>query len=288
MAIVNLKELLADAKQKKYAVLATNPPFFHFAEIVVSAAIEKKSPVIIQISDGLEKYFNYSKLMKPLLSLAEDAPVPVVVSLDHGFSFETVMMAIKAGCTSVMFDGSRKPLDENINMTKEIVKIAHSLNVSVEGEVGVVSGLECDFNAPAKVVDCYKSSTVPDVKRFVGETGVDAVAVSVGNAHGVGKDPIKIDYEMISDIRAAVEIPLVFHGGSGLPDDVFKKVIENGICKINYYTDLIFSASAEIRKVLTDNPDFNCYPEIISYAMQSVKRRVIRMIDLIGSGGRYI
>ncbi|MCL4417040.1 MAG: class II fructose-bisphosphate aldolase, partial [Actinobacteria bacterium] len=171
------------------------------------------------------------------------------VGLDHGFNFDSVMRAIKAGCTTVMFDGSRLSFKDNIKITKEIVRTAHSLGVSVEGEIGIVGGLGETDELP-KLNNENKISTVSDVKRFIEETGVDAVAIAVGNVHGIVKEPVKINFNRISEIRNAIDTPLVLHGGSGLSDAVFKRAIENGICKINYYTDLIYNATLEIKKRL--------------------------------------
>lgn len=282
MALVNLKELLKNAQEGKYAILATDPPYFHFAEAVIDAANERKSPVIIQISDGLDKYFNYSKLMNPLLSIVDESPVPIAVGLDHGFNFDSVMRAIKAGCTTVMFDGSRLSFKDNIKITKEIVRTAHSLGVSVEGEIGIVGGLGETDELP-KLNNENKISTVSDVKRFIEETGVDAVAIAVGNVHGIVKEPVKINFNRISEIRNAIDTPLVLHGGSGLSDAVFKRAIENGICKINYYTDLIYNATLEIKKRLNENSDLYNYPDIIYNTMQHIKKVVIKKMELFGS-----
>lgn len=282
MALVNLKELLKNAQEGKYAILATDPPYFHFAEAVIDAANERKSPVIIQISDGLDKYFNYSKLMNPLLSIVDESPVPMAVGLDHGFNFDSVMRAIKAGCTTVMFDGSRLSFKDNIKITKEIVRTAHSLGVSVEGEIGIVGGLGETDELP-KLNNENKISTVSDVKRFIEETGVDAVAIAVGNVHGIVKEPVKINFNRISEIRNAIDTPLVLHGGSGLSDAVFKRAIENGICKINYYTDLIYNATLEIKKRLNENSDLYNYPDIIYNTMQHIKKVVIKKMELFGS-----
>lgn len=288
MSLANFKEMLKDATEKKYAVLATDPPFFHFAQAVIEAAIEKKSPVIIQVGDGLDKYFCYKNLWEPLISMAKNAPVPVAINLDHGSSYEQAIRWIKAGCTAVMFDGSRLHLDENIRITKEIVKVAHFAGVSVEGEVGVVGGFEQDLNYDKYSVRKKNLASISDVERFVIETGVDAVAAAVGTIHGIIKDSIKIDFDRISKIRDKIDIPLVLHGGSGLTSKDFKEAIRYGMCKINVYTELCVAATNGIRKITSSSTGSNIYQETILSLIESVKKAAIKKIELFGSSGRII
>lgn len=287
MPLVNLKEILNDAKAKKYAILATDPPIINFAEAIINTAEECKSPIIIQIAEPLDSFFNYSKLLKTLLMMAEQSKVPVAVGLDHGSCFESAIKAIKNGCTFVMFDGSLLSLEENIKITREIVKIAKIFNVSVEGEVGVIGGAESGIYEENFHENNKKNlSNKKDVVRFVKETGVDAVAISIGNMHGISQTKINIDFERIIEIKNSVDIPLVMHGGSGLKDLEYTKVIENGICKLNYYTDLINLANKKALEILNKNNNMNFFTEVLHAVLEKVKDGVENKIKLFGSADR--
>jgi len=284
MSLVNLKEILNDAKVKKYAILATDPPIINFAETIINTAEDCKSPIIIQMAEPLDGFFNYSKLLKTLLIMAEQSKVPIAVGLDHGSCFESAVKAIKNGCSFVMFDGSRLSLEENIKITREIVKIAKIFNVSVEGEVGIVGGLESGIYEENFIENNKKNlSDKKDVVMFVEETNVDAVAISIGNVHGVTQNKIDIDFERLIEIRDSIKIPLVLHGGSGLRDSEYIKVIENGICKINYYTDLINLANQKALEVLNTNKNINFFTEVLHTVLEEVKNGVKNKIKLFGS-----
>lgn len=166
--------------------------------------------------------------------MAEKASVPVATILDHGVSYEDCLRAIKWGCTSVMFDGSALPMEENIRITKKVVDVAHEVGVSVEGEIGHVGGDEGGATLEGMEVNADDYSTPEEAKYFAEQTGVDALAVAVGTVHGTFKGEPKLDIERLRDIRKAIgDLPLVLHGGSGLPASEFKKAVENGINKIN-------------------------------------------------------
>jgi fructose-bisphosphate aldolase class II len=288
MTLVNFKKILEDATKGKYAIFATDPSYFHFAYAAVEAAIEKKSPVIIQVGDGLDKYFNYAYMWAPLLNMVKEAPVPVAINLDHGLSYEQAIRWIKVGCTAVMFDGSRLPLEENIRITREIVKVARCVDVSVEGEVGVVGGFEQDLDYEKESIRKKNLASVSEVERFVEETGVDAIAVAVGTIHGIISDPIEIDFERISTIRNKIKIPMVLHGGSGLSDEMFKQAIMKGMAKVNYYTGLLVAGTKEIKNFIANNSADNTYNDLIFSAIQSIKRATMEKMDLFGSTGKGI
>ena len=207
MAILNLRDLLSDAEDKKYGILATNAFNFDSAQAIIMAAEEKKSPVILMTSEGLFKYFNFEILAGSMLSLAKEASIPVALNLDHGYSLKIIKKAIKTGFTSVMFDGSKLTLEENIDTIKQVVKISHPLEVSVEGEVGLVKGLEEGNSHDDKEISENCFTRVEDAIRFVKETDIDALAVAVGTIHGLFKNEPNIDFERISRIRDAVKVP---------------------------------------------------------------------------------
>ncbi len=283
MALVSLKEMLLDARKKKYAVIATDAFNFDYAEAVIRAAEEKNSPVILQLAEGLFKFFNFDKLVGPVMQISKEARVPVVVNLDHGENFDIVMKAIRSGMNSVMFDGSKLSLDDNIEVVSTIVKVAHCLNVSVEAEVGVVGGLEGNVGHNDRKVDKKLFTKPEDALHFHLKTNVDALAVAVGTIHGFFMGDPEIDFERILNIKHIVDVPLVLHGGSGLSDDDFKKAIKNGITKINYFTNLVDVAAKKARRVLDDDPAFSNYAELNYLAMESLKEEIKNKMDLFGS-----
>lgn len=285
MSLHNLKELLLDAKERKYGIIAANPFNFDSFEVVLSAAEEKKSPIILQVCDKLFKYFNFDKLMHPIISLAKEATIPVAINLDHGENIEIIMKSIKAGVTSVMYDGSSLPLENNISLVKEITRFAHTLNISVEGEVGIVKGYEVD--SQNKVFESKEEylTKVEDAIKFVNETEVDALAIAVGTAHGVYKSTPKINYDRILEIKNAIEVPLVMHGGSGLSNNVYKKVIANGITKINYFTDLVIIATKKVEELISNKSGLN-YMESNYLSMQAIKEDIKDKLDVFGSTGK--
>jgi len=230
--LVNLNDVLGYTKVKKFGVGMFNGLSADFYEGLIDAAEELKTPIIIGIADRFVDRLDFEMLAEVMIFLAKRSSVPVCVHLDHAKSLKNIIRAIKAGFTSVMFDGSNLPFEENIKKTKEVVEIAHSVGVSVEGELGVVGRGEWDFKNP----EFYTKPEEAEV--FAKQTGVDALAVSIGTVHGVYKGEPKLDFERLAEIRKRVDCYLVLHGGSGLSDDDFKKCIEYGINKVNIFTDL--------------------------------------------------
>ncbi len=283
MALVSLKDMLLDARKKKYAVIATDAFNFDYAEAVIRAAEEKNSPVILQLAEGLFKFFNFDKLVGPVMEISKEAKVPVVVNLDHGENFDIVMKAIKCGLNAVMFDGSTLSLDDNIEVVSMIVKAAHSLHVDVEAEVGVVGGLEGNVGHNDRNVDKNLFTKPEDALHFHLKTDVDALAVAVGTIHGFFKGDPEIDFDRILKIKHIVDVPLVLHGGSGLSDDDFKKAIKSGITKINYFTNLVDVAARKARSVLDNDPAFCNYAELNYLAMEALKEGIKNKMDLFGS-----
>ena len=285
MALFNLRDLLSDARDKKYGILATNAFNFDSAQTIIKAAEEKKSPVILMTAEGLFKYFSFNNLAGYMVSLAKEASIPVALNLDHGYNIEVIRRAIKAGFTSVMFDGSHLTLEENINTIKQIVKISHPLKISVEGEVGLIKGLEGGNDPNDKEINKEHFTRMEDAIKFVKETGVDALAVAVGTIHGLFRNKPNVDFERISRIRDAVKVPLVLHGGSGLSDDDYKKAVKCGITKINYFTGLLVVARNEMVKIVESGEDVN-YIDINYKAMLAIKKEIMERMDIFGSSGK--
>jgi len=287
MTLINLKNLLNHAKLNKYAVGAFAMTNIDFIEILLESAIEKKSPIILLLAEVHFKYLDIERVAPIIIDRAKSANIPVCVSLDHGLNFETIIKAIRCGFNSVMFDGSKYPLLENIKKTKEITKIAHSVDVSVEAELGYVGGESVGEKAPeSHSPDKNLFTDAKDAKRFYEETGIDALAVAIGNVHGIYKGEPKLDFELLKNLRDSVPVPLVLHGGSGISDEDYKKSIELGICKINYYTGMTIAAVKKMRQYLIENPDVNSYPDIIKISMQAMMEDIKERLDVFGSKGK--
>ena len=289
MSLCNLNEILPDATTKKYGVLATVLFNFDFADAVIRAAEEKKSPIILMFSEPLlEKYddLNFEKLIKPIKFLAQDSSVSVVLHLDHGRNLKKIINFIKSGLTSVMVSKTLISFEEDIKIAKEVTNIAHSFNVTVEGEVGEMLG-EGGVESSKK----YKSrneqirdgfTRVEDAMKFVKETNVDALSISVGTAHGFFNQKPDIDFDLIKKIKDAVNIPLVMHGASGLTIEQYKKAIGNGVVKLNYLTGLIEEAKKKVQEIVRKNDDFN-YIEMNYEVSKAFKEKVKNLIDIFGS-----
>ncbi len=284
MALINLKDLLAHARENKYAVGAFNITNLDLIDTLIDAAVEENSPIIMQIAEVHFRYLNFEEIGPAIINAADKVNIPICVHLDHGQSLQTVMRAIRAGFTSVMYDGSKYPLDENIAKTKEVVKLAHSVGVSVEGEIGAVGGEaigESAAIAHAAQKDLF--TKVEEAARFSKESGIDAVAIAIGNVHGLYKGKPELDFERLNAIGQASKIPLVLHGGSGISDDDFRKAVSLGICKINFYTGISQDAVNRVREYLEQNPGAISYPDMINKAMEAAKETIKDRMRVFGS-----
>ncbi len=281
--LVTGKELLDHANKNGYAVGAFNINNMEIVQAIIEAAEETNSPVILQASQGGIKYAGIEYITALGKVAAEKAKVPVALHLDHGTDFEQVMLCIRYGFTSVMIDGSKHPLRQNIELTKKVIDVAHAVGVSVEAELGKIGGTEDDIT----VDEMEATFTDPDeAKLFVEETGVDYLAVAVGTAHGVYKGEPKLDFDRIRKIKELVGIPLVLHGSSGVPADSIKKAIEAGINKINIDTDLRIAFTTAMKDFLKKNPDNIDPRKILTPAREAMKEVIKEKIILFGSNGR--
>ncbi|MCC3869676.1 class II fructose-1,6-bisphosphate aldolase [Terrisporobacter mayombei] len=250
MALVTTKKMLLDAQKNGYAVGAFNVENMEMVMAVVSAAEETKSPVIMQTTPSTVKYADFDYFYANVKVAAEKANVPVAIHLDHGNSFELAMKAYRNGYTSIMIDGSHGSFEENISLTKSVVDVCKNGNVPVEAELGKVGGKEDDLDGGEG------GYTDPSqAKEFAQRTGADSLAISIGTAHGVYKGEPKLDLNRLSQIREVVDIPLVLHGTSGVPDEIVTECVNRGICKVNYATDLRIAFTKGVKKVLDENPD---------------------------------
>lgn len=281
--LVTLKEVLGDAQKGRYAVGAFNVNNMEIVQAIIEAAEEQQSPVILQASQGGLKYAGVDYIAAMARLAGEKASVPVVVHLDHGTDFKQIMLCVRNGFTSVMIDGSKYPLEENIEVTKKVVEVAHAVGMSVEGELGKIGGVEDDV----KVDEREAAMTDPaDAEYFAKETGVDALAISIGTAHGLYKGEPKLDFDRLKNIRAVVDVPLVLHGASGVSDEAIKKAVELGICKINIDTDIRQAFTRGVHAAVKENPDEYDPRKILGPARDEMKNIVATKLKLFGSAGK--
>ena len=231
--LVNLNDVLKKAQDGGYAVGLFNTTDTDMLEGVIEAAEELNSPVVIGTAEILLPFGELQLIAPSIIAAAKRARVPVVVHYDHGLTFDRCMEALKLGFSSIMFDGSAGDYESNIENTREIVKIAHSFGASVEGEIGHVG------NADVGDEDATDMYTTPDeAEAYINATGVDALAIAIGSAHGVYKKKPMLNLKRLAEIRDRIDTPLVLHGGSGLSDEDFRNTIKGGIAKVNIFTDL--------------------------------------------------
>lgn len=278
MSLVSLKPLLKDAEEKGYAVGSFNMLSIENVRGAVKAAEELRSPIILQLAQVHLPYAPIEYMSHVMLEAAKRASVPVCVHFDHGTSFESVAKAIRWGFSSVMFDGASLALEENIRLTKEIVKVAHIYDISVEAELGQV-GLAENGNTNVEA----SLTKVADAIKFVDETNVDALAVSIGNLHGEYIDAPHLRFDRLEDINNAVGIPLVLHGGSGISERDFKTSISHGIRKINIATALQQSCMEKIKSA-HDSAGGMDYFEVIQSIVGGTYEAVKKHIHIFGSG----
>lgn len=273
--LVNLNEVLKKAQKEKYAVGLFNTTDTDMLQAVIEAAEESNSPVILGTAEVLLPYGELKLIAPSVIAAAKRASVPVVVHYDHGLTFERCLEALQLGFSSVMFDGSAKAYGQNIEETKEIVKIAHAFGASVEGEVGHVGEAA---QGDESLENMY--TTVVEAKEYLENTGVDALAVAIGSAHGVYKKKPKLNIERLKEIAGAVSVPLVLHGGSGLSDDDFKNTIRNGIAKVNIFTDLCLAGE----RAMKDGAEKKLgYLETRNLKVEYIKEAVKHKMSLFGS-----
>lgn len=278
MAIINTNEMLADAKQKHYAVGAFNVENMEFVQAVIWAAEEMHSPVIVQTSVNTLKYASPEMFINMVRTCAETVKVPVAIHLDHGSTLFNIMSCVKAGYKSVMFDGSMLPYEKNVDQTRLVVELCKSIGVSVEAELGAISGKE---GAPEDSSMLY---TDPDVAvDFVNRTGIDSLAVSIGTVHGLYKATPNLDYNRLSVIKNSIEAPLVLHGASGLTIDHLRECIARGITKVNIATELRCAWTDTYRRYIKENETVFDPKKASKLAREAVMNVVKEKILVFGS-----
>ncbi len=278
--LVNMNDILLPAKKAGYGVGFFNAVNVEMARAVIEAAEELRTPVMAGTAEVLLPVTELDKVADYLIPMAKEASVPVCVHYDHGLTFERCMQALKLGFTSVMYDCSMAPYEDNIKMVTEMVKICHAMGVTVEGELGHVGDNE-GAGKLEKPSDYYTDPV--QAKDYAERTRVDSLAVAVGNAHGDYKFPPKLDFERIRMISEETGLPLVLHGGSGLADDDFKKAVKEGVCKVNIFTDIDKAGKAGIEEGLASGE--KSMTGLIPYEIEAMKKVVKEKIMLFGSDG---
>lgn len=288
MAHVTLKEILRDTREKKYGVPCPAGANLEMTIGIIRAAEELRAPVIICYNQSLTPDIPIEMTMPIIVKAAERAKVPIATTLDHGSDFELIMKAIHYGSSSVMFDGSALPFEENIRRTSEVVKVAHTLGVSVEAELGGVGGSAVEAGATSSAESI---ATVPEeAVEFTKRTGVDALAIAFGNVHGRYEGKPNIDLGLVRKIASMVDIPLVMHGASGLAFDFYSKIIEAGISKINYFSAMCRGIYSQMKEFLKSAGEdafcINTIPMSIDFWYRENKK-LLELLNCAGKADSY-
>lgn len=283
--LVNMTNMLEKARQGKYAVGQFNINNLEWTRKILETAQNLNSPVILGVSEGAAKYmggFNTVVLMVKGLIQDLGITVDVAIHLDHGSTFENCKKALDAGFTSVMIDGSHHPIDENIKMTKEVVDYAHARGASVEAEVGTVGGNEDG------VIGGIKYADQEECVRICKETGIDALAPALGSVHGPYKGEPVLGFTEMESIGKATKMPLVLHGGTGIPDDKIKRAIACGTCKINVNTECQLAFNKLLREFILNKANDGVYDprKLIGPAAKGISEAVTEKMHVFGSVGK--
>ncbi|MCC8167083.1 MAG: class II fructose-bisphosphate aldolase [Planctomycetes bacterium] len=282
--LVNMKEILATAEKEKYAIPCINTPNVEFIRAIIGAAEDLNTPVIIDHAEVHNSLIPIERIGPEMVRYAKEAKVPVCVHLDHGTDYTFLMKAIQAGFSSIMYDCSALPFEENVLRVKEFTKIAHNLNITVEGELGVMASSGEDTHGGEDVVltnaDIRKFFTDPDeARRFSEETGVDALAVCFGTMHGIYAEPPVLDIDRVVAIRKAVpaDTRVVMHGASGVEWDQIRKAIDAGCSKVNYYSYMAKATTEFAGKKIEESEGRIAYHEL-QEAAYGFAREYARMV----------
>ncbi len=284
MALVSMKEMLEKGKKEGYAVGQFNINNLEFTQAILQAAEEEKSPVILGVSEGAAKYMGgFNTVVHMVKGLMEDykTSVPVAIHLDHGSSFEKCKAAIDAGFTSVMIDASHHPFEENVEITSKVVEYAHAHNVSVEAELGTVGGQEDDV-----VADGVIYADPQECAELVKRTAIDCLAPALGSVHGPYKGEPNLGFKEMEEISQLADLPLVLHGGTGIPTHDIKRAISLGTAKINVNTENQISATKAIREYLTANEKQYDPRKYLTPARDAIKATVIGKMREFGSSNQ--
>ena len=280
MPLTTTVSMLRKAQEQGFAVGAFNVENMEMAQAIISAAEELRAPVILQTTPSTVRYAGTGMYAAMVAALAQEASVPVAMHLDHGDSFALCAQALRSGYTSVMIDGSKLPLEENIALTYKVSEMCAAVGVPVEGEIGRVGGKEDDLESDG-------GYTIPEeAVEFEKESGLFSMAVGVGTAHGFYKEKPQLNKELITTLRGMLQAPMVLHGASGLSDEDVKDCIRRGICKVNFATELRAAYTEGVKAVLAENPKTFDPKAYGKEARQRVKALVMERMLVCGCDGK--
>ncbi|MEJ6951152.1 class II fructose-1,6-bisphosphate aldolase [Natronospora cellulosivora (SeqCode)] len=283
MNLVPMSEILNKANSEGYAVGGFNINNMEFLQGIIWAAEEMKSPLILQTSEGALRYIGMDYVIAMVEAATKNTSVPVALHVDHGSTFDSIMQCIRSGFSSVMIDGSHHPFEENIALTKKVVEAAHAVGVSVEAELGKLGGVEDDVSVDAKDATFTDPA---EAEEFVERTGVDALAVAIGTAHGVYAGDPELDFERLQTIKEKIKIPVVLHGASGVPEEDVKKAVSLGVNKVNVNTDFQQAYHAKVKEILDNDPGVYDPRKFCGPGRDAIKAKVIEKIKFLGSNDK--
>lgn len=282
MAMVDMKDLMYHAYKNRYAVGAFGIVNLDFLQAVIDAAEKTRSPIILNIVESHFPLYDPELLIAAIIRAAKRASIPVAVHMDHCSSIERVQDAIRLGCNSVMFDAATKSFPENVKNSRNVASMAHACGVPVEGEIGYVTDY-ADENGGAQP-DSPVYTHVEEAKAYIDKTGVDFLAVSIGTVHGRVKTKHRLDFSRLARIQEKVNIPCVIHGGTGLSDQQFRKLIDNGVTRINFYTALAEASKRQVEANLKQKA--SCYEQVFAGVREKISEEVERCMRVLSSAGR--
>jgi fructose-bisphosphate aldolase, class II len=287
MPLVTSKEMLIDAQKNNYAVGAFNANNMEIVQAIIETAEEERSPVIVQASQGAIKYAGLNMIVSMVKTLADKATIPVVLHLDHGTDYYQNILCLRAGFTSLMFDGSKLPFDENVAMTRKVVEMAHVCDVPVEAEIGQIGKMDAS-DEPGVARERIKEfmADPEEAARFVKMTEIDSLAAAVGTIHGCQEQIAQLDIPRIEKIRDLTGVPLVLHGASGASDEEIRKGIAAGISKINIDTRIRMAFTKAARDFLNQNPDEIDPRKMLGPAKEEAKEVIRGRIRVLGSNNQ--
>ena len=281
--IVSTREMLNKAQREGYAVPAFNIHNLETLQVVVETAAELKSPVILAGTPSTISYAGGEFIVSMAEVAAKKYDIPIAIHLDHFEVIDEIKHFIDLGFKSAMIDASHESFEDNIAIVKKVVEYAHKYDATVEAELGRLGGQEDDLIVDEKDT---KYTNPQQAKEYVERTGIDSLAVAIGTAHGLYKGEAKIDFDRLKEIRDLVDVPLVLHGASDIPDELVKKAISLGICKVNVATDLKIPFSDEVKKYFKENPDANDPRKYMTPGKEAMKKVVAHKIMVCGSNGK--
>ena len=282
MAMVNVKDLLSHAYNNRYAVGGFEVVSLNFLQAIIDAAEKTRSPVILNIVEPHFDLYDLESLMAATVRAAKRASIPVAVHMDHCGSLETIHAAMRLGCNSVMFDAAEESFSVNVKRTVEVVKLVHACGIPVEGEIGYVNGMKAQNDMADAHAPVY--TLIEEAKAYYEKTGVDFLAVSIGTVHGRVRNKPRLDFSRLARIQEKVNVPFVIHGGTGLTEQQYRKLIDYGVAKINYSTALAEINAKQLELNIKNKK--SGYQQVFAEVREKISGEVQRCMQILNSAGR--